>query len=140
MARLWCLDTNILISALVFRGQEHSLIQWLQIHLEPILWFPTLEHEITDVLQRKFATVDIDWTDVFPTGTRMTVTEPPSEHIGQAVEVLRDPKDAPILAAVRFYQTDFLVTGDKDLLVLAQAEKTVRIVTMKEALLLTGWA
>lgn len=137
MVRLWCLDTNILISGLVFRGPEHGLIQWLQAHREPILWFPTLENEVVEVLHRKFTAADIDWAEIFLPGTRKTVAEPPSENIEQAIDALRDPKDGPILAAARFYEADYLVTGDKDLLVLADMEDRLRIITTKEALLLT---
>lgn len=136
MARLWCLDTNILISGLVFRGPEHHLLQWLQSHHEPILWFPTLEHELIDVLSRKFPAILIDWPDVFPSGTRIVVKEPPLPQIRSALDVLRDPKDGPILAAARFYLADYLVTGDKDLLVLSETEDTIQIITTREASLL----
>lgn len=136
MARLWCLDTNVLISGLVFRGPEHSLLRRLQDRQEPILWFPTIENEVQEVLARKFGTVDVDWADVFPIGTRLIMPEPPPDQMEQAIEELRDPKDGPILAAARFYKADFLVTGDKDLLVLAPTEKILRIVTTSEACLL----
>ncbi|CAB3391276.1 PIN domain-containing protein [Kyrpidia spormannii] len=136
MARLWCLDTNVLISGLVFRGPEHSLLRRLQDRQEPILWFPTIENEVQEVLARKFGTVDVDWADVFPIGARLIVPEPPPDQMEQAIEELRDPKDGPILAAARFYKADFLVTGDKDLLVLAPTEKILRIVTTSEACLL----
>ncbi len=137
MTRLWCLDTNILISGLVFRGPEHELIRWLHTHREAILWFPTLENEVVEVLHRKFSTADIHWAEIFPPGTRKTVEEPSTEHIGQAIDILRDPKDGPILATARFYEADYLVTGDKDLLVLADAEDRLHILTTKEALSLT---
>ncbi|WP_198592136.1 putative toxin-antitoxin system toxin component, PIN family [Kyrpidia spormannii] len=123
MARLWCLDTNVLISGLVFRGPEHSLLRRLQDRQEPVLWFPTIENEVQEVLARKFGTVDVDWAGAFPTRTRLIVQEPPPDlHIEQAIKELRDPKDGPILAAARFYKADFLVTGDKDLLVLGQPD------------------
>ncbi|CAB3395544.1 putative toxin-antitoxin system toxin component, PIN family [Kyrpidia spormannii] len=133
MTRLWCLDTNVLVSGLVFQGPEHVLIRQLQHYREPILWFPTLESELQEVLARKFALTDVDWPSVFPRGTRMVVPEAPPDLIKQAIEDLRDPKDGPILAAARFYKADFLVTGDRDLLVLAPMEKTLRILTTKEA-------
>ena len=138
MASIWCLDTNILISGLVFRGAEHTLLEWLRDHRESILWFPTLENEVTDVLARKFNVFDVDWTDVFSDGIRIKVPEPPPEYIGQAIEELRDPKDGPILATARYYKADYLVTGDKDLLVLASSEKLLRIVTTKEVFSIIG--
>ena len=47
------------------------------------------------------------------------------------VEVCRDPNDNFLLSLAKDGQADFLITGDKDLLVIQEFEGT-RIVTFKE--------
>ena len=134
MMRCWCLDTNILISALAFRGPEHHLLQQMQAVHDGFLWFPTLEREVTSVLQRKFPAIDLSWEDAFPEGFRRSVAEPPEALITQARNGLRDPKDAPILAAAWTYPVTGLITGDHDLLVLAHSVPSVPILTASQAL------
>ncbi len=64
--RLWCLDTNILISALAFRGNERTFILQLFQSRGKFLWFPYLEEELREVLARKLPTVPVDLEAAFP--------------------------------------------------------------------------
>jgi len=50
----------------------------------------------------------------------LQVVEPASV----AIDACRDPKDLPVLGAVKAVEADYLVTGDKDPLVLQRLEKT----------------
>ena len=65
------------------------------------------------------------WTELLE--SRAVVVEDSPVH----VELLRDPKDAPILAAALASNADFLITGDRDLLDIRD-RLPVRIVTVAE--------
>lgn len=115
----WCVDTNVLISGLAFRGPEYRVMQSLAHATTVMLWFPLLEQEVTTVLARKFPHLAAQWPTVFRPEWRRLCPDPPDALIQDALRILRDPKDAPILAAAWAYQADRLITGDKDLLVLS---------------------
>jgi len=46
-------------------------------------------------------------------------------EITSMVSICRDPKDNYLLALARSEEVDFLITGDKDLLILKRFEKTI---------------
>ena len=52
-------------------------------------------------------------------------------EVHSIVEICRDPKDNFLLALAKDGNADYLITGDKDLTVLKEFEKT-KIVTLKE--------
>lgn len=61
-------------------------------------------------------------------------TEAASRILGEAVsehEICRDPRDEHVLACARIAGAEYLVTGDKDVLVLKQLE-TCKIVSPRE--------
>ncbi len=44
----------------------------------------------------------------------LVLADPPDATIAEWVEVVRDPQDAPIVAACVWHQITHLVTGDKE--------------------------
>ena len=119
------LDTNVLVSGLAFpsgppgrlvcawRAGAFGLVasEFMLDELARIL--PALSH------RTGFSAADVrDFLDLMR--AMSTIVELSADHFAQAQgSGLRDPDDAPILAKLLGSGADFLVTGDKDLLVLA---------------------
>lgn len=112
------LDTNVLISAILFSGVPRRLLEKaLQGKIE-LVTSPALMAELEEVLTEKF-----DFPAVTASGVRqemqlMAVVEEPVE----IPDVARDPDDNEVLAAARRGQAEFMVTGDEDLLALGSYE------------------
>ncbi len=87
--RLWCLDTNILVSALSFRGTEHTFVLRLFRSGEIFLWFPYLEEELREVLARRFPAVRVKLDEVFLPTLRLSVGNPPRNSIVDILSSLR---------------------------------------------------
>lgn len=123
------LDTNVLVSGLAYPGSVPGRIvdRWRQAGLEVVL-----SHYILDELVRVLPR--LPRVQLAPTEIRDLVdslmfmadlVEPDPAHDN----ALRDPNDQPILATFRSAKALYLVTGDKDLLALAD---TYPIVTPAE--------
>lgn len=120
------LDTNVLVSGLAFpngppgrivsawRAGAFGLVasEFMLDELARIL--PALSH------RTGFSAADTrDFLDLVR--AMSTIVELSADHLAQAQgSALRDPDDAPILATLLASGADCLVTGDKDLLVLAE--------------------
>jgi putative PIN family toxin of toxin-antitoxin system len=110
-------DTNIFISLLIRPGTAlSSFIEYLDQHGTILYSVETLT-ELVDVMRRRkfsaYTTSEevaafVQW--VITTGELVAV-----EHVA---EVSRDPKDDKFLAVAVAGGADYLVSGDKDLLVL----------------------
>ncbi len=112
MRGLW--DTNVVVAGLVFaRGQAaHALYsgweRWPQLLITQ--W---IDAEAARILEAKFHVAEV-WPGV--RSRFLVLADPPDATIAEWVEVVRDPQDAPIVAACVWHQITHLVTGDKDLL------------------------
>ncbi|MBB3105069.1 putative toxin-antitoxin system toxin component, PIN family [Azomonas macrocytogenes] len=113
------LDTNVLVSGLAYPGSVPGRIiaAWHQGGLDVVLSRYILD-EMTRVLPRlsrvKLSTSEIrDLSDSFM--FLADIVEPDDEQDAG----LRDPADQPVLATWKAARAHYLVTGDKDLLVLA---------------------
>ena len=115
------LDTNVFVSGLMFPGSVPGqfVAAWSEAQFEVVssreqlaeiarvLTYPKIrrilnwdDHRIEQFIERFFLRVEVVELDVTP------------------VEVPRDPDDAPMLNTLIVAGADFLVTGDRDLLVL----------------------
>ena len=116
-------DTNLWISHLISERliQLDALLANNQVQL---IFSKQLLEEFVLVAQRPkfqkyFAAEDIqDLLAVFDTFGAMV-------EVKSEVDICRDPKDNFLLAMAKDSEADFLITGDKDLLVLKQFEETV---------------
>ena len=113
------LDTNVLVSALVFRSPS---VAWLLSAWQSLMFIPLASQitmaELERVLRHpKFnlfrAQAEALIEDYRPWCEMVTITEPPD------VPECRDPKDRMFLELAAAGQADALVTGDGDLLTLA---------------------
>lgn len=105
------IDTNVLISALVFRGRINTVIKEL---LES-------EHELfisTYILSEFEEKLSEKWPDRKKEMLRLfqEIGLEVKESTDKVESALRDIKDDPILADAREYDVDILLTGDKDFL------------------------
>ena len=113
------LDTNVLVSGLAYPGSVPGRIvaAWRQGGLEVALSRYILD-ELVRVLPRllriRMTSAEIrDLADSFM--FLADIVEPEGAHDVN----LRDPADQPVLLTLLAAKADYLVTGDKDLLVLA---------------------
>ncbi len=113
------LDTNLLVSALVF---ESAAMTWLRPAWQSGDFVPLVSSETVAELDRVLrydrfripsAAIPHLLADYLPWCERIIVAEPPP------VPDCRDPRDRPFLELALAAQGDFLATGDSDLLILA---------------------
>jgi len=106
------LDTNVLISAFVFKGFAAKVFDYCATQATIIL-SPWIVEELTDKLLNKFELEQVLVAEVrlllLEKGTIVT----PTNEIPQ---ICRDIDDNNILQIAEFVKADFIITGDKDLL------------------------
>lgn len=120
-------DTNVLVSGIVFRGNPHQILQAVIDRRIQAISSKTLLAELTEILSKKM--------DYSPDKIRQ-ITDQLEDLIEivqpeKIIEVCRDTDDNRVLEAAAAGKSDFIVTGDKDLLVLKKY-KTIRILTPAE--------
>ncbi len=115
------LDTNVLLSALLFHA---GALSWLRLAWQSETILPLASRETTAELIRVLAYPKLRLTDderedlladYLPWCETVVVINPPE------VPECRDPLDRPFLELALVARAEALVTGDKDLLVLAKA-------------------
>jgi uncharacterized protein len=114
------IDTNILVSALVFsRGKLSRCRQlWQDGKFTPLVSKLTVTELIRVLAYPRFKLTSIDREDLLADYLPFCETvEMPSEL--PQIPPCRDPYDEPFLHLALFGQADYLVTGDRDLLILA---------------------
>ena len=113
------LDTNVLVSALVFRSPSMS---WLLSAWQSVAFIPLATRDTIAELERVLRHPNFNLlpgqpelliADYHPWCEMVAITEPPE------VPDCRDPRDRPFLELAAASQADALVTGDGDLLALA---------------------
>lgn len=111
-------DTNVLFSGLFWRGAPHLILSLMEGGQIELLLPEQVIREAEEVMQ-EIKPEEKQLLDTFLKGfsKRIRRIRRPSER--ELVEVrkrVRDPDDAPILAAAFTSKPDFFVSGDKDLL------------------------
>jgi putative PIN family toxin of toxin-antitoxin system len=114
------IDTNVLLSGLLWRGTPHALIQQVRTSALTLISSPALLAELGDVIRRpKFQTI-LSRSHTDPermlSGLRQLaeIFDPPP----LPAPVGRDPDDDAVLALAVASQADLIVSGDADLLIL----------------------
>lgn len=109
------LDTNVLVSALLFTGPPSQLVPaWQSGRLRPVLSAEILEEYLRVLAYRKFKLTDDEIhglieEDLLPFVD--TMRTPPV-----TVPSLRDPDDLKFIACAKAAKVRWLVSGDDDLL------------------------
>jgi putative PIN family toxin of toxin-antitoxin system len=120
MARLRVvLDTNVLVSGLAYPRSVpgHIVGAWRQGGLDVVLSRYILD-EMVRVLPR-LPNVTISPAEIRDLADSFMFLADVVEPEGEQDMALRDPADQPVLATLRTAQAHYLITGDKDLLALA---------------------
>ena len=116
------LDTNVLLSALVFNGGLARFRNlWTAKRILPYASKQTTQELILVLANNKFKLNAADQegllADYLPFAQ---VSEAPGYVVQTSLPICRDPKDQMFLNLAASAKADYLVTGDQDLLVLAE--------------------
>lgn len=113
------IDTNVIISAALSPNSKSYLAFIKAVtSFSRILICQYTVGELYDVFQRKFP-AKIPALEKFLVSIKPVINIVPTEKADElALEIIRDPKDAPILRTAIAQKVDYILTGDKDFLVL----------------------
>jgi hypothetical protein len=122
------LDTNVLISALLFSGPPSQLVPaWQGGRLRPVVSVEILEEYIRVLAYSKFKLTDSEILYLIEEDVLPFVDTIRAKPI--SVPILRDPDDVKFLACAISAGTRWLVSGDDDLLSLGKVN-SVEIVSV----------
>jgi len=127
------LDTNVLISGMAFHGPERRLLDAILRNDHVLVLCQQTEIETETVLLRKFSASERFLENFLRLFRVERVSLPSRVDIEQARALIRDSKDAPILAAAIIAQPDIFVTGDKDFHT-PEVKKLIPVQTASQAL------
>lgn len=120
------IDTNVFVSGLLFqRGNPYAILEAWRARAFVVAITPPLYAEIASVLKRlvrpgryQLTNDQVVRTLALLDRIAVSVTAPT-----QVPVTIRDPKDVMVLAAAIGGRTDYLVSGDQDLLQLADDQR-----------------
>jgi len=127
------IDTNVLVSGIVFKGNPRQVLQTvISRRIQAVSSRPLLA-ELAEVLGKKLK---------FSSPKIKQITDRLAELLEivqprKSIQVCRDPDDNRVLEAAFAGDCDYLITGDKDLLVLKKY-RSIRILTPSEFIGLLG--
>ncbi len=125
------LDTNVVVSALLFEGQASRLVPfWQQRRFLPIISKPILQEYLRVFAYPKFHLTAIEVRLVLEEILPFVEVATPRKKV-QAT--LRDPTDQPFLECAISGKARYLVSGDDDLLSV-KLFQNVRLVSVAEFL------
>lgn len=125
------IDTNVLISCFAFNRIPQQIVEkWLEssdieAYYSNQIWSEVeqkfLEGRVESIVKKSKRIVDKTEIKLFleTIGNNVIKFKP-----YRTVDICRDPKDNMILELAAEIDADYIITGDKDLLVLAKFEKT----------------
>jgi len=112
------LDTNILVSALLWRGAPHRCLLMLQAGLADLVLSPPILQELRTVLVTKFRHTPAEADEA------VSVIRAAAEIVeisGNLRLVLHDPDDDKFVETAQVARADLIVSGDRHLLDLGSA-------------------
>jgi len=127
------LDTNILISALLFGGKLHAIVQaWKEGKIKLIFCYETLEEFIKVLYYPKFGLSEEEITYLVELET-LPFSELIENSVTLSSDTLKDKDDIKFLECALSAKADYLVSGDKALLELKEYEG-IKIISGQEFL------
>ncbi|MBP1912353.1 putative toxin-antitoxin system toxin component, PIN family [Thermococcus stetteri] len=113
------LDTNVLISAYFWHGNERKLLWECLVGVHENVISDYVEEEIRRILTGKFGISGDKVERYLSLLGEFSI----KVQTGKIPPISRDPKDNPVIATAIAGKVEALVTGDKDLLSLRDDEK-----------------
>jgi uncharacterized protein len=111
-------DTNIVLSALIFGGKVSRLRSaWQEERFIPLVSNVTITELIRVLAYPKFKLVPTEQEDLLSDYLLFCEAVTMPDRLPQVPEC-RDPFDVPFLALALVAKADYLITGDRDLLIL----------------------
>ncbi len=108
------LDTNTIILGMAFTGNERKLLDAIYKNKEFLILSEYIVSETKKVLSKNFTGAE-KLFDRFLTHLQYEIMPYPSkDKVKEAEKIVRDPKDAVILATVLEVKPDIFVSGDLD--------------------------
>ena len=126
------LDTNVIISALLFDGLPEQLLLITLGGLHELVLSPYIIAEATRILEDRF--------EVQPTNIKLLqqlLSEVEVVYFQPFLHVVTDEPDNRILETGVKGNADYLVTGDKLLLKL-KGYKNIKVITVRECMMILG--
>jgi uncharacterized protein len=114
------IDTNILLSALIFSGGRVGIFRqlWQDYRFQPLVSKPTVTELIRVLAYSKFKLTPAEREDLLADYLPFCETVTMPLELPE-IPICRDPFDESFLHLAIVRQADYLVTGDRDLLLLA---------------------
>ena len=106
------LDTNILVSLLLFPNQRLNHMMEVILSSHKLVLSSFVVEELKAVVQRKFPAKTAVVDDLLAKMSFDLVYTP--EQINEKLFYIRDEKDYPVLYTAMIEDVDILITGDKD--------------------------
>lgn len=130
------LDTNIIISAILFGGKPQQVLSLIIDSKLELYLSETILSEINSVLNREKFNIPKDYVIVIMKQIRSisNIVSPDSQSKG--INISRDKADNKFIHCAIEANADYIITGDQDLLVLKQINH-IKILPPKEFLELT---
>ncbi|MDR2726815.1 MAG: putative toxin-antitoxin system toxin component, PIN family [Deltaproteobacteria bacterium] len=107
------LDTNVLVSAFIFKGQTISKMVDILTDNHSLVLSSYVLDELKEVIKDKFPTKYVE-LDIFLTNLPFEYIYTPDILDNTKYPVLRDSDDLPVLVSSIMADVDILLTGDKD--------------------------
>ena len=123
------IDTNILVSALIYGGKPQQIVDLVFDKRIFAVTSPILLAELTETLIKKFKFDSIRIKQL----EKITRKNLQVVHPNKTIQILIDEDDNRVLEAADEGNCDYIVTGDNDLLILGKY-KNIKIVTADEFL------
>ncbi len=123
------LDTNVFISSIVFKGICREVFNEV-IENDQCFISPFILNELKNKLQSKFLIIPSDVLDLENDILRVLILQNPHTDFPS---ICRDNDDNNILQIAESVNADYIITGDKDLLIL-QKYKQSKIISPSEYL------
>lgn len=108
-------DSNVLFSGLLFKGKPNKILKLVEKHKIKIIIPQDELDELYRVFQRKVS-YKVYVLDLFIKMIKPKIVSyrEYSKFIPEASKLIKDKKDAPILACALSIKPDYFITGDKD--------------------------
>jgi putative PIN family toxin of toxin-antitoxin system len=109
------LDTNVLISAIIFPNSQTAAFLARAIERHTVVISSYVIDELHDVFLRKFNS-HVSALETFLSEFSYELVYTPRRIEKSGLPEIRDPDDLPIIVSAMVSDCDYLITGDKDIL------------------------